>query len=71
MTKQQQFFASWCDSIRLNYEFTSESSVTTWWRVSGKWRIGEQFYTLYGNAWKMSRNSHATVIREDTDNDTN
>jgi hypothetical protein len=51
LTKEQAALLAWCNDRNVLVEFTSETSAIVYWRMAGRWRIGEIEYVLSSDKW--------------------
>ena len=51
LTKEQAALKAWCDKLGALVDFTSDTTAIVYWRMAGRWRIGEIEYVLSGDRW--------------------
>ena len=51
LTKEQAALKLWCDKLHALVDFTSDTTAIVYWRMAGRWRIGEIEYILSGDRW--------------------
>jgi len=51
LTREQAALRAWCDSLHALVDFTSDTTAIVYWRMAGRWRIGEIEYILSGDRW--------------------
>jgi len=51
LTREQAALRSWCDNLHALVDFTSDTTAIVYWRMAGRWRIGEIEYILSGDRW--------------------
>ena len=51
LTKEQAALKLWCDKRNVLVDFTSDTTAIVYWRMAGRWRIGEIEYILSGDRW--------------------
>ena len=51
LTREQAALKSWCDNLHALVDFTSDTTAIVYWRMAGRWRIGEIEYVLSGDRW--------------------
>ncbi len=52
LTREQAALKLWCDKLHALVDFTSDTTAIVYWRMAGKWRIGEIEYVLSGDRWR-------------------
>lgn len=51
LTREQAALKLWCDKLGALVDFTSDTTAIVYWRMAGRWRIGEIEYVLSGDKW--------------------
>jgi hypothetical protein len=51
LTREQAALKLWCDKLHALVDFTSDTTAIVYWRMAGRWRIGEIEYILSGDRW--------------------
>ena len=51
LTREQAALKAWCDKRSVLVDFTSDTTAIVYWRMAGRWRIGEIEYVLSGDRW--------------------
>jgi len=51
LTKEQAALKTWCVQLGALVDFTSDTTAIVYWRMAGRWRIGEIEYVLSGDKW--------------------